>query len=94
MFLRVWRRAEMFERMAGLLGVHLPKAARLDQGEAIRLARDNCLHCGKAQDCRNWMDASDGLPLPPDYCPNARFFERCHKPDAAIAQCTRQSDEK
>ena len=36
-----------------------------------------CLTCPSGRDCRNWLDAAECLPLPPDFCPNTKFFERC-----------------
>ncbi|MGI9521159.1 MAG: DUF6455 family protein [Hyphomicrobiaceae bacterium] len=77
MFRRVWRRAELFERMADLLEVNLAAGARLDDGDAIRVANANCLHCLSASECRSWIEASDGLPLPPSFCRNREFFSRC-----------------
>ena len=77
MFRRVWRRAELFERMALLLGVNLAVGARLDAGEAIGVATAKCLNCRFAGECRSWMEALEGLPLPPGFCPNRKFFSRC-----------------
>ena len=77
MFHRVWRRAELFERMAAMLGIDMLNAARIDRGEAISEARGQCLRCTNASDCRNRLDASEGLPIPPRFCPNADFFHRC-----------------
>lgn len=77
MFRRVWRRAALFEQMAGLLKIDLRRAARLNQGDAISAAHRNCLDCQNTAECRNWIEASEGLPLPPDFCPNKPFFARC-----------------
>ncbi len=77
MFRRVWRRAEMLERVASLLGVNLAVGARLDAGEAIGEATTRCLHCRFAGECRSWMEASECSPLPPGLCPNRKFFSRC-----------------
>ena len=85
MFHRVWRRAALFEQMVKLLRIDPGEAARLDHGEAIRVAHRKCLECKHAQDCRNWIEASEGLPLPPSYCRNIEFFSRCNRqtPDGA-----------
>ena len=77
MFHRVWRRAELTDRMIGELRVDPIVAARLDKGDAYREACTNCLTCSGASECRNWLDAPERLPLPPDFCPNTRYFERC-----------------
>ena len=68
MFDRVWRRAGLFEQMADLLNIDPGDAARLDRGDAIRAAHQRCLECRHAQDCRNWIGVSEGVPLPPSYC--------------------------
>ncbi len=77
MFYRVRRREKLTDRMIGEMGVDPIVAARLDKGNAYREACANCLTCSAAGDCRNWLDAAERLPLPPDFCPNSRFFERC-----------------
>lgn len=77
MFHRVWRRADLTDRMIGELGVDPISAARLDRGDAYQAACAICLTCPAARDCRNWLDAAEQLPLPPDFCPNKQFFERC-----------------
>jgi hypothetical protein len=77
MFKRVWRRAELTDRMIDELAVDPIIAARLDKGDAYREACANCIACSSPSDCRNWLDATERLPLPPDFCPNSKFFERC-----------------
>ncbi|MEM9028002.1 MAG: DUF6455 family protein [Pseudomonadota bacterium] len=77
MFHRVWDRAMLFERMAALLNVNLAIAARLDRGNAVRLAHDRCLTCVHADACKDWFTASDGRTLPPPFCRNADFFSIC-----------------
>jgi hypothetical protein len=79
MFDRVWRRAALFEQMADLLNIDPGDAARLDRGDAIRAAHQRCLECRHAQDCRNWIGVSEGVPLPPSYCRNTEFFARCNR---------------
>ena len=77
MFRRVWQRAELTDRMIVESGVNPVVAARLDKGDAYREACANCLTCSVVDECRNWLDAAERLPLPPGFCPNSRFFERC-----------------
>ncbi len=85
MFRRVWRRAELLESMADILDADLSIGARIDGGEAFRKATENCLRCPFTGDCRNWIEASSDLPLPPEFCSNADFFDQCiagrDKPD-------------
>ena len=80
MFRRVWRRADLTDRMIAETGIDPIVAARLDKGDAYREASANCLTCPMASCCRNWLDAAERLPLPPGFCPNSRFFERCLMP--------------
>lgn len=75
----VYRRDELFTDMMRLTGVNPLSAARLDKGEAIIEARHNCLMCPNLGACHNWMEASEGLPVPPDFCPNKDFLARCKK---------------
>ena len=76
MFHRVWRRAELTDRMIDELGVDPIVAARLDKGDVYREACENCLICSTPTECRNWLQAAERPPLSPDFCPNSRFFER------------------
>jgi hypothetical protein len=76
-FRRVWRRAELFERAAAELEIDMLKAARIDGGTAIMSARDRCFSCARTPDCRDWLEASEGLPLPTELCANSDFFRRC-----------------
>lgn len=77
MFRHVWRRAELLERVTQELRVDAAQAARLDRGQAVRDARDRCLNCEHESECRDWLEAADGLPLPPSFCPNQVYFARC-----------------
>ncbi len=83
MFRRVWRRAELFEIVARLLHINLAKAAGIGGGTAIHEARAKCLRCPRTTECRNWIESSEGLPLPPDFCPNHQFFGRCQATEVA-----------
>lgn len=77
MFHRVWRRAELTDRMIIELGIDPLVAARIDKGEAYCEACDICLTCPAARACRSWLNVTDQPPCPPDFCPNADFFESC-----------------
>ena len=78
-FRRLWRRAALFEQMADRLDVDMTSASKLDRGDAVTCAHDRCIECRHARECVNWLEASTGLPLPPDFCPNREFFARCEK---------------
>ena len=72
-----WQGPELLERMARELHVDLALAARFDNGEGMPRARARCLDCQSTRQCEDWLDTSCGLPLPPDFCPNAPFFHLC-----------------
>jgi len=75
----VYRRAELLSDVMRMTGVNPLAAARLDDGRAIVEARRACLTCPHVGACRDWMECSNGLPMPPDFCPNKAFFERCKR---------------
>jgi len=77
MFRRVWQQAELLDRMMEQLGVSKLDAVRLERGAAFREARTQCIECPFSEVCRNWLDATERLPLPPDFCANATFFAHC-----------------
>ena len=64
------------DRVIEALGVDPVAAVREDQGRAFAEACSTCLHCRNSRACQDWLDAADGLPLPPDFCANASFFRQ------------------
>lgn len=77
MFHRVWRRAELTDRMVCELGINPIAAVKLDDGQAYREACITCLTCAAPNTCRNWLNSESRLPVSSEFCPNSRFFERC-----------------
>ena len=74
---RIFHQVELMDRMMGLVGVDPAVAGRVDKGTAWYEARTNCISCCHERECRNWLECSEGLPVPPDFCPNLEFFGRC-----------------
>jgi hypothetical protein len=75
-FERVFRQAELMDRMLERIGAAPAVAARIDQGMAWYVARTMCIECLFEHQCRGWL-ANAGATEPPDFCPNAPFFRRC-----------------
>jgi hypothetical protein len=73
-FNQVRRRQELMDHMMQRLGVDVVTAIRADDGQAFIEARARCRNCLHESDCRNWLESSEALPLPPDFCPNANFL--------------------
>lgn len=82
MFNRIFRQVDLMDRMMEAVGVSPATAARVDKGEAWYEARTNCISCCHECECRNWLECSEGLPLPPNFCPNVGFLQRCTEADA------------
>ena len=70
---RIFHQVELMDRMMGLVGVNSAVAAGVDKGVAWYEARTNCISCCHERECRNWLECSEGLPVPPDFCPNVEF---------------------
>jgi hypothetical protein len=81
MFNRIFHQVELMDRMMDVVGVNPAIAVRVDKGAAWYEARTNCISCCHECECRNWLECSDGLAVPPDFCPNAAFFRRCTEAD-------------
>ena len=81
-FNRIFHQVELMDRMMEVVGVNPAVAARVDKGEAWYEARTNCISCCHECECRNWLECSEGLPIPPNFCPNVEFFRRCTEADA------------
>jgi hypothetical protein len=78
-FLRVWRQAELMDRMLERQGIDAIVAARLDGGAAFMAARRACLGCHHSHMCEQLLEALPGSPLSPSFCANADFFDRCRE---------------
>jgi hypothetical protein len=70
----VRRRHRLMRRMMRASGVSPEDVARIDGGLASMEARAKCSYCLHEDACRAWLKAVEGLQIPPDFCPNARFF--------------------
>ena len=82
MYQRVWRSAELLDRMIAVLGIHPLAAVSLDAGQAYFEARSRCIACARAGDCRVLLDAAPDPACALKFCPNAVYFSRC-RPDTA-----------
>jgi Family of unknown function (DUF6455) len=71
---RIFRHAELMDRMMERVGVDPGVAVRLDRGMVWYEARSTCVSCCKEQQCHRWLQGSKGLQAPPEFCPNAEFF--------------------
>ena len=56
---RIFRQAELMDRVMERVGVDLPVAARLDRGMAWYEARTKCIACCNERQCRAWLERSD-----------------------------------
>ena len=61
-------------RMMRTSGIQADAAARIDGGLAFREARAKCRYCLHEEACRGWLASAEELQVPPDFCPNVRFF--------------------
>jgi hypothetical protein len=82
------RRPELMDRMMERMLVSLSLASRVEGGMALDEARTKCIFCRHEGECRYWLDGSETLHGPTDFCPNVEFFRRCaeasaHEPRAA-----------
>lgn len=73
---QVRERAERLDRVIEAAGADLAAVVRKDGGTAFAEARATCLRCRYSRACQDWLDATDGLPLPADFCPNATFIRQ------------------
>src|SRR6266487_1214823 len=73
---RVFRQAELMDRMMESVGVGLTAAARVDRGMALYEARTRCIACCSERECRDWLARAESKssPEPPQFCHNAEFF--------------------
>lgn len=77
MLSRIFRQAELMDRVMERLGIDPSVAARLDKGMAWYEARTKCIACCSDRRCRSWLDRSDVSHGAPQFCANVEFFRRC-----------------
>jgi hypothetical protein len=71
---------ELMERMMARIAVKSITAARVDGGMAWYEARTKCIFCRHEQECRDWLQGSQGSSSP-KFCPNLELFRRCAETD-------------
>jgi hypothetical protein len=76
---RVFRQAELMDRVIERVGVNPAVAARVDRGVAFYEARTKCISCHLEQECRKWLARPMQRSSPADFCPNAEFLRYCRK---------------
>lgn len=74
---RVFRQAELMDRVMAHVGVNPAVAARVDKGVAFYEARTKCISCCHERECRNWLQSGTREPRPAHFCPNAAFLRTC-----------------
>lgn len=76
---RVFRQAELMDRVMERLGAKQSVAVRRENGMAWYEARTKCIDCVHERQCRNWLEATTSSDAGSDFCPNARFFDECRE---------------
>ena len=76
---RIFRQAELMDRMIERVGAKPAAIARVDRGMAWYEARTKCIDCRHEQACRDWLERSPASPAQPDFCANAELFRSCLK---------------
>jgi hypothetical protein len=84
---QVLRRQELMDSVMEKCGVDALTAIRGDNGQAFFEARAKCRDCLHESDCRNWwLESSEAERLPPNFCPNAKFFCACKRENQALSR--------
>ncbi len=78
---QTFHRFELMNAMMRAIGIDEASAARLDHGQAIATAREQCLACQSTCRCARFLDELDKrtgrMSACPNFCLNVHFFERC-----------------
>jgi hypothetical protein len=74
---RIFRQAELMDRVMERVGADIPTASRLDRGMAWYEARSRCIACCHERECRVWLASTNPSTALPQGCPNGEFFRRC-----------------
>ena len=71
------RHPDLMERMMQHMSVSPLAAARVDGGMAWYEARTKCIFCRRENECADWLEGSEGIGNPRQFCPNVQFFQQC-----------------
>jgi hypothetical protein len=71
---RLRRRHRLMRRMMRTSGVQADAAARIDGGWHSVRRVPNADIASMRRLAGVWLASAEGLQVPPDFCPNARFF--------------------
>jgi len=84
---RIFRQAELMDRVMERIGIDPAAAVRVDRGTAWYEARTRCIACCDERECRAWLASSNAPTALPPSCSNAEFFRRCRarRPSSAHA---------
>ena len=74
---RVFRQAELLDRMLARMGASPSIVVRRDSGMAWCEARTRCINCVHEHQCRAWMETDETTGTEPEFCPNMQFFLEC-----------------
>jgi uncharacterized protein DUF6455 len=77
---RVFRQAELMDRVMQQLGINPAVAARVDRGFGFYEARSRCIACSHEGECRAALQVGLTQAGPAPFCPNGDFLRACvHK---------------
>ena len=74
---RVRRQTELMDHMMQRLRVNPALAAGMDGGLGWYEAQTKCIFCPNVRRCCDWLEGSEPLPGPAEFCPNTAFFQGC-----------------
>lgn len=75
--LRIAERADLMASMIERTQVDMTKMTAGDYGYAMRQVVSRCAGCKSVGACHEWLETASLGTRPPDFCPNAAFFESC-----------------
>jgi hypothetical protein len=90
---RIFRQAELMDRMMDRVGVTATVAMQSNNGMAWYEARTKCIDCVDHKACQRWLDNPDAHAVPPEFCANARFFSAVPQPTTSCPHNRRALDE-
>lgn len=75
-FQRVERQWRLLDRMLARLDIDAIDLVRLNSGDGLRQAADQCMRCFQSDRCGRWLSTAPIQAIPPDFCGNRSTFRQ------------------
>jgi len=74
---KLLHQANLMARMMERVGVDVALAGSKEGGLPWYEGQTKCIFCRNVKRCSEWLDGTEPLANPAEFCPNIKFFRSC-----------------